>query len=129
MPEEIKQLQQKLEQLQEKVDGLDSKVQLFGILIKKQDIIIETVLSKPQPEPEQETEEKKTKTIIQINTIPKNPQEAKTYFCKTNEEQQIFAQNNPGVRTETFNIELPVFVADKHLNSAENKKQFIQKKG
>jgi hypothetical protein len=50
------------------------------------------------------------------------------YFCETSEEQQIFSENNPGVETETFHIELLVPTADKYLNDPENKKQFTSKK-
>jgi hypothetical protein len=49
------------------------------------------------------------------------------YFCRTPEEQMIFSENNPGVETETFNIELLNSTAEKYLNDPENKKQFMKK--
>lgn len=69
------------------------------------------VLAKPEP----------TTRVIQINA------EGKRYFCSTPEEQQIFTENNPDVKTESFNLELPISTADKYLNDPENKKQFIKR--
>ena len=62
----------------------------------------------------------KTKKVVQINA------NGKSYFCTTNQEQQIFSENNPDVETETFTLELPVAVANGYLNDPENKKQFTK---
>ena len=50
----------------------------------------------------------------------------KIYFCKTSEEELIFSENNPGVETETFHIELLNSTAERYLNDPENKKQFAK---
>ena len=63
----------------------------------------------------------KTIDVIQINVGKKR------YFCKTQEEQAIFAWNNPGAVTETFKLELPDFIANDYLNDPENKKAFEKK--
>lgn len=62
------------------------------------------------------------KRVIQIITGNK------IYFCRTSEEEQIFSENNPGVKTETFHIELLNSTADKYLNDPENRKQFTSRK-
>lgn len=59
--------------------------------------------------------------VIQINVGNKR------YFCKTEEEQVIFSENNPNAKTETFRIELPDFIAKKYLNEPSNKEQFKRK--
>jgi hypothetical protein len=51
----------------------------------------------------------------------------KSYFCTTPEEERIFAENNPDVKTETFKIELLISTAEKYLNDPENVKQFTKK--
>ena len=51
----------------------------------------------------------------------------KSYFCETSEEQEIFKTNNPGVETESFDIEMLISTADKYLNDPENRKQFTRK--
>ncbi len=90
------------------------------------------------------TEKPKNMDVIQINTKPKMAKAkfdkrgqmienakvvvpGKKYFCITPEEQQVFSENNPGVETETFKVELPVFIANRYLNDPENKKQFTVK--
>lgn len=50
----------------------------------------------------------------------------KSYFCTTPEEERIFAENNPDIKTETFKIELLISTAEKYLNDPENKKQFTR---
>jgi len=47
------------------------------------------------------------------------------YFCQTKEQESIFAENNPGIRTETFGIQLLKSTAIRYLNDPENVKQFI----
>ena len=42
----------------------------------------------------------------------------KIYFCRTSEEEMIFSENNPGVETETFHIELLNSTAEKYLNES-----------
>jgi len=49
------------------------------------------------------------------------------YFCQTKEQETIFSRNNPGVRTETFEIQLLKSTAIKCLNDPENMKQFVRK--
>ncbi|MCK5016957.1 MAG: hypothetical protein KAS32_07775 [Candidatus Peribacteraceae bacterium] len=50
----------------------------------------------------------------------------KKYFCDSMEGKMIFSQNNPGVKVEMYNIELPLHLADRYLNDPENKKQFTR---
>lgn len=49
------------------------------------------------------------------------------YFCQTKEQESIFAENNPGIRTETFGIQLLKSTAIKYLDDPENIKQFTKK--
>ncbi len=49
------------------------------------------------------------------------------YFCQTKEQEQIFEENNPGVRTEAFSIQLLKSSAIEYLNDPENKKQFTKR--
>lgn len=91
----------------EKQEDLENRISLLEIIAKKTEV----------PSESQQT----TKKVIQINA------NGKTYFCETPVEQNIFAENNPGVTMETFNLDMPTFIADKHLNDPENKKQFIRK--
>ncbi len=51
----------------------------------------------------------------------------KPYFCQTKEQEIIFSENNPGVRTETFGIQILKSSAIKYMNDPENKKQFTKK--
>lgn len=121
----------KIEELQEKVDALENRVQLLEIIAKKQ-LVVET-----------KTEPDETKKVIQINTLPKLAkarynnkgeliekekviESGKSYFCTTPQEQHIFSENNPSVETESFNVDLPVLVANEYLNDPENKKQFTK---
>lgn len=50
----------------------------------------------------------------------------KIYFCRTSEEEMVFSENNPGVETETFHIELLNSTAEKYLNDPKNRKQFTR---
>lgn len=97
------------DKIQEKLNDLENRVQLLEIIAKKQ-------ASETQPEPQQD----KPKKIIQINA------KGKKYFCETPQEQRIFSENNPGVKTETFNIEMPILIANERLNAPGNKKQFTK---
>lgn len=94
--------------IQEKLDNLENRVQLLEVIAKKQLTELEPLVDE-------------VKKVIQINA------KGKTYFCTTSQEQYIFSQNNPGVETETFNIELPVSLANEYLNKPENKEQFTKK--
>ncbi len=49
---------------------------------------------------------------------------AKRYFCQTNEQEVLFNENNPDVRTELFSIQLLKSSAVKYLDDPENAKQF-----
>lgn len=49
------------------------------------------------------------------------------YFCQDKEDATIFAENNPGTRTETFTVQLLKSTAIKCLNNPENVKQFTKK--
>lgn len=51
----------------------------------------------------------------------------KPCFCQTKEQESIFAENNPGIRTETFGIQLLKSTAIRKLNDPENMKQFVKK--
>lgn len=118
-----------LEQFGEKLKSLENRIQLLEILTAKQ------VSEEPRVEPKVEP---KMKKLIQINVKPTVRRvkgkgglptdilvkEGRTYFCETQQEQRLFLENNPGVETETFNIEMPDYIAAKRLNAPENKKQF-----
>lgn len=49
------------------------------------------------------------------------------YFCQDPEDALVFAENNPDVRTETFNIQIRKNTAIKYLNAPRNMKQFKRK--
>lgn len=101
----------RMSEVQEKLDDLENRVELLEIIAKKE-----------APETQIEETQSQVKKVIQINA------KGKKYFCTTPLEQQIFSENNPGVKTETYTLELPVFIVDKYLNDPENKKQFTKKK-
>jgi hypothetical protein len=105
----MSEITDRLENLEDKFTALESRLGLLEIIAKK---------GGTQAEPVQEK-----KKIIQINA------QGKKYFCANQEEQRIFEENKPGVKTESFEVELPVFVADRYLNDPENKKQFVKKVG
>ena len=46
------------------------------------------------------------------------------YFCQDPEDAQIFAENNPNARTETFTVQIRKSTAIEYLNSPRNMKQF-----
>lgn len=48
------------------------------------------------------------------------------YFCQTKEQEHIFMEKNPGVRTETFSIQLLKSTAIEYIENDENVKQFIK---
>ena len=50
----------------------------------------------------------------------------KPYFCQTKEQEVIFKENNPDVRTESFGIQLLKSTAIKYLNDPRNVKQFMR---
>lgn len=102
----------KAQELEEKLNILENRVQLLEIIAKA-------------GTQQQLAEMPKTKKVIQINAYKGGRGEK--YFCMTQQEQSIFAENNPGVKTETFKVELPDYVANERLNDPENKKQFVKK--
>ncbi len=46
------------------------------------------------------------------------------YFCQDPEDAQIFSENNPDTRTETFTVQVRKSTAIKYLDSPENMEQF-----
>lgn len=46
------------------------------------------------------------------------------FFCQDPEDAQIFTENNPNLRTETFTVQVRKSTAIKYLNAPENVKQF-----
>ena len=46
------------------------------------------------------------------------------YFCQDPEEAQIFTENNPDLRTETFTVQVRKSTAIKYLNAEENVNKF-----
>ena len=46
------------------------------------------------------------------------------YFCQDPEQALIFAENNPGVRTESFTVQVRKSTAIKYLDAPRNMKQF-----
>ncbi len=46
------------------------------------------------------------------------------YFCQDPEDAQIFAENNPNTRTESFTVQVRKSTAIKYLNAPDNMKQF-----
>jgi len=103
------QLESEVEMLKERFEFLKSKVDLLEILAKN-----------TKAPPQQENVLPPVKKVIQINT-----KDGKTYFCSTPEQQQIFEENYPGAKAESFNIELAAGTADKYLE--ESKKHFTKK--
>ena len=89
--------------LQEQIDALDNRVQLLEIIAKK---------GGSQDLGQSEVQFKK---VIQVNIGTSK------YFCETQEEVLALSAKNPGLPTETFNVELPVAIANEYLNDAENK--------
>jgi len=46
------------------------------------------------------------------------------FFCQDPEDAQIFTENNPDLRTETFTVQVRKSTAIKYLDAPENMKQF-----
>ena len=46
------------------------------------------------------------------------------YFCQDPEDAEVFAENNPDARTETFTIQVRKNTAIKYLDAPRNMKQF-----
>ncbi len=123
------QMESAVELLKEQVEGLKGRVGMLEIVAKN------TVAAAGPEEPLE-----RMVKVIQINVAPKTKmvvedkrkvlklvEGGKEYFCITAEEQRIFAENNPGVKTESFKVELQEAAAEKYLNDPENKKQFTKK--
>ena len=49
------------------------------------------------------------------------------YFCQDPEDAQIFTENNPDLRTESFTVQVRKSTAIKYINAVENMKQFVKK--
>jgi hypothetical protein len=106
MKEEIEEILNDLEErIKERLNSMESRLQLLEIIAKNTGT-------------QSETEKKATKKVIQINAGDKK------YFCATEQERQAFSQNNPNTKTESFEVELSIPVADEYLNDPENKKAF-----
>ncbi len=99
----------RLDFLEARVDELTSKVELLEIIAKKTDSA------------EQQDEQERQRKVTQINMG------GKKYICETAAEVAIFAENNPGVKTDTYHIELPNHIIQGYLDDPENKKQFTRK--
>jgi len=110
MPLTKEQVESELERLKEGLDALKSRVDLMQILAEKE-------AATPTEAPNEGTV-----PVIQINDLTTK----KRYFCKTPEEQRIFQENNPGVDTESFAVELTPALAKGFLDDPENKKQFTR---
>lgn len=104
---------EKKDEVQERLGSIEGRLDLLEVIIKK-------AMSDIQPKEEPEEREKMRK-VIQINA------KGKKYFCMTSSQERIFAENNPGVETESFHLELLESIAEKYLNDPENKKQFTEK--
>jgi len=65
--------------------------------------------------------------VYEIIMYGKTAKDSRKYFCQDKEDLLIFKENNPGVKTETFYIQLLKSSAIKYLNDPENMKQFIKK--
>ncbi len=98
------------EEMIERIDSLENRVELLEIIAKK-----------GSPGGLSEEIQRDVKKVIQINA------KGRKYFCETDLEQHLFTENNPGVVTESYNIELPTDIADRYLSNPENKKQFVKK--
>ena len=46
------------------------------------------------------------------------------YFCQDPEDAQVFAENNPDTRTETFTVQVRKSTAIKYLDAPRNMEQF-----
>ena len=110
MPEATIAKVDRMTKAEDRLNDLENRIQLLEIIAKK-------VTSETLPEPQQE----EMKKVIQINA------NGKTYFCETSQEQHVFSENNPDVKTETFHIELEDSTARRYLNDPENKKQFTKR--
>ena len=93
--------------LEARCDDLTNRIELLEIIAKK---------TGPA-----EDEQQKSRKVTQINMG------GKKYICETAAEEAIFTENNPGVKTETYHLELPDHIIDGYLNDPENKKQFTRK--
>lgn len=49
------------------------------------------------------------------------------YFCQDPEDAQVFTENNPDLRTESFTVQVRKSTAIKYLDAPENMKQFERK--
>jgi hypothetical protein len=49
------------------------------------------------------------------------------YFCQDPEDEQLFTENNPDIRTESFTVQLRKSTAVKYIDAPDNMKQFERK--
>ena len=92
---------------------IDQQKNLIEIMSKQ----IDSLLKSAKEEKPVEVK-KATKEVIQINL------KGKKHFCATPQEKDIFVRAHPG-KIESFNIELPDYVADEYLK--RDKEHFEEK--
>ena len=90
--------------------------------VKVTEIIAYDATKEERRNTENEVKKDKDGNILYVEA-PRKP-----YFCQTKEQETIFSENNPGVRTETFEIQLLKSTAIRYLNDPENMKQFKENK-
>ena len=94
---------------------IDQQKQLIETLSRQMDILTKAVKAEPE-----KTAPPLTK-VTQINVGKKK------YFCLTPQEQEIFRSNHPNMKIETFEVEMPEYMATKYLENPENVKAFERK--
>jgi hypothetical protein len=94
--------------------------------------VIEIIAYDPTKEPRRQPLEKgETKGEIKKDSdgntmyveISRGP-----YFCQDPEDAQIFAENNPKTRTESFTVQVRKSTAIRYIDAPENMKQFKEVK-
>jgi len=103
--------------LAEKISGMEDKLDNIEHRLK----LLEILATKGTPGIQQEAPQQQDKKVIQINA------NGRKYICITQEQLHIFKENNPGVKMETYTIEMPDHIIDKYMNDPENKKQLTKK--
>ena len=105
----MSETQDRMDFVEARCDDLTNRLELLEIIAKKTGIT------------EQQDEQEKPRKVIQINMGDKK------YICQTAAEEAIFRENNPGIKVETYHLELPEHIAQGYLSDPENKKQFTSK--
>ncbi len=103
----MSEMTDRLDFLEARCDDLTNRLELLEIIAKKG--------GTAEPEGEQ------SRKAIQINMG------GKKYICETAKEEAIFAENNPGIVTETYRMDLPIHIIEGYRNDPENEKQFTRK--